>query len=536
MLQLQSLRQEATSSVRHFEVRAELYGSDSALLSTYKSCDDIISIKIERLGDAERFFGYGVFQKLNIHLKDKNREKSFSTDQYFQIYFDTKTTESTFSAFPKFYITETHRNENTNELSITAYDVLYKAKRLTVADMPEWQDKTTIEGYIMGGANCLGNTHLTVLIDDFCKGLSYPEGANLEETTTIKELFDDIAEITGTIYYIDGYGNITFKKLTSSDVNTQYQLSIPKSQYFTLKTGNNRKLTAIAHITELGDNISSTTGVAGTTQYLRDNAFINLRNDASDILNNIRDNIGNFTIGQFDMKWRGNPSLEIGDRLTITTKDNELVHSYLLDDVVEYDGVYKQSTKWQYEDSDNTESETQPTTVSDIIKQTSAKVDKINQKIELVVSSVEENTSKMTSYIQEVGSIKQLVEETQTKANSTDEEIEKITKKLETVATTDSVKYTISQELENGVDKVTTATGFTFDENGLTVSKTDQEMKTTITENGMTVYKDNDDVLVANNEGVKAVNLYASTYLIIGNNSRFEDYESSRAGCFWIGG
>lgn len=53
----------------------------------------------------------------------------------------------------------------------------------------------------------------------------------------------------------------------------------------------------------------------------------------------------------------------------------------------------------------------------------------------------------------------------------------------------------------------------------------------------MTVKRNEEEVLKANNNGVDAVNLHATTYLIIGNNSRFEDYDNgSRTGCFWIGG
>jgi hypothetical protein len=51
----------------------------------------------------------------------------------------------------------------------------------------------------------------------------------------------------------------------------------------------------------------------------------------------------------------------------------------------------------------------------------------------------------------------------------------------------------------------------------------------------MKVYKSSQEVLVADNLGVKAEDLHATTYLIVGNNSRFEDYNSSRTGCFWIG-
>ena len=115
------------------------------------------------------------------------------------------------------------------------------------------------------------------------------------------------------------------------------------------------------------------------------------------------------------------------------------------------------------------------------------------------------------------------------------EGIATLNKKVEASMTADSVKLAIQSELENGVDKITTKTGFTFDDVGLTIDKTGTEMKTTITEDGMTVYRDNTAMLTANNVGVEATNLYARTYLIIGNNSRFEDYGSDRTGCFWIG-
>ena len=103
--------------------------------------------------------------------------------------------------------------------------------------------------------------------------------------------------------------------------------------------------------------------------------------------------------------------------------------------------------------------------------------------------------------------------------------------------TAEDVKIQIDNELENGVNKVTTSTGFTFNETGLTVNKTDSEMKTQITENGMTVYRDTEAVLTANNQGVNARNLHAQTYLIIGNNSRFEDWTKdgeARTACFWL--
>ena len=123
-----------------------------------------------------------------------------------------------------------------------------------------------------------------------------------------------------------------------------------------------------------------------------------------------------------------------------------------------------------------------------------------------------------------------------TSINNINEDVQKVTEKVELAMTSDQVDLKIKSELDNGVTKVETNTGFTFNDEGLTVEKTNSEMKTQITEDGMTVYKNDDAVLVANNVGVDAINLHATTYLIIGTNSRFEDYDTNRTGCFWIGG
>ena len=93
----------------------------------------------------------------------------------------------------------------------------------------------------------------------------------------------------------------------------------------------------------------------------------------------------------------------------------------------------------------------------------------------------------------------------------------------------------ISTALQNGVECVETSTGFTFNESGLLIEKSNSEISTQITEDGMRVMRDGENVLIADNQGVQATNLHATTYLIIGTNSRFEDYDSNRTGCFWIG-
>lgn len=90
------------------------------------------------------------------------------------------------------------------------------------------------------------------------------------------------------------------------------------------------------------------------------------------------------------------------------------------------------------------------------------------------------------------------------------------------------------------IDKVTTSTGYTFNADGLTIYKDGEEVKTLLDNTGMYVTRSDEPVLVANNLGVSAINLTSRQYLIVGDNSRFENYSSSngsqRTGCFFIGG
>ena len=98
------------------------------------------------------------------------------------------------------------------------------------------------------------------------------------------------------------------------------------------------------------------------------------------------------------------------------------------------------------------------------------------------------------------------------------------------------------QALENDdheIDHVTTATGYTFNADGLNIYKDGEEMRNLLDNTGMYVTRSGEEVLSANNEGVSALNLTSRQFLIIGENSRFENYDNgtdgNRTACFYIG-
>lgn len=168
------------------------------------------------------------------------------------------------------------------------------------------------------------------------------------------------------------------------------------------------------------------------------------------------------------------------------------------------------------------------------------------QDIESEFSSIESETKTLNETVTSLqlgadsisASVKSL-EETMTRTtDGLTNDISIIQEQVNLAMTSEDVQIEIQNHLINGTTKVSTTTGYTFDEEGLNISKSDSEMKTLITEDGMKVFKNDEMMLTANNQGVDAKNLTATTYLIIGGNSRMENYtenSSTRTAVFWIG-
>ena len=145
-------------------------------------------------------------------------------------------------------------------------------------------------------------------------------------------------------------------------------------------------------------------------------------------------------------------------------------------------------------------------------------------------------TALVQSQQQQVQEVKDAQVGTQETVEGLEESLAQVSSRVELALTSDQVEIAIEKKLAQGVDTVTTKTGFTFDDVGLTVSKTGSEMTTQVTEDGMTVSRSGTQVLVVDNQGVEATNLHAKTFLILAGKARLEPYGADRMGCFWIGG
>lgn len=518
--------------VRSLMARVELH-EGSTLLNAFTEKDRIKSFNIERVGESSKFFGFGICQKLNLHLIDKDRELECPTSNSLKVHMGADG-NTVIAIAPEFHITEVHRDELTNEMSITAYDKIYKATSIYTIDIDIPTNYSILDMALLCG-EAIG-----------CNGVIYPEevaaftsyyegGANIEGSESIRDMLDAIAEATQTIYYLDPLNRLIFKRL---DKDGEAVFEINKERYFEMDSGNNRRLAAICSATELGDNVEAKLEVSGTTQFVRDNPFWDLQEGVDEIVEAALAEVGGFTINQFDCQWRGNFLVEIGDKLALQTKEDNIVYSYLLNDVLSYDGTLSQHTKWDYVDNDY-ETATNPSNLGDALKQTYAKVDKVGKQIELVASETESNTNAIAGLKITTDSVITTVQRVEEKVDNLGETFEDeldeiITNKVETAISSEQLKITVEKILQEGVDKVYTTTGYSFDADGLKISKTGSEMESILDEDGLKIFRDNTEVLTVNNTGVNGINMTVRQYLIVGG-SRFEAYGSDRTGCFWVG-
>lgn len=104
--------------------------------------------------------------------------------------------------------------------------------------------------------------------------------------------------------------------------------------------------------------------------------------------------------------------------------------------------------------------------------------------------------------------------------------------------TAESLEISVQTIKDDGVSKVKTGMGYTFDDTGLAIKKDGQQMSNLLNEKGMYVKRSNDVILKADADGVIATDVTVNNYLIVGEHARFENYTNgvdyTRTACFHI--
>lgn len=524
---LTELENKLTSPVREIKGWVELFNGGSTPAETWGYNTNLMSIDVTRAAPKNKFFGFGVTHSCKIEIIDRTRSSIAKANDTMKIKMSSNI--NSVYPYPELKIETVERNEKTNQLTIKGSDIL-SLSNLQFKDL-ELNVPYTLNDVATAAASKLGLPLRLIDIDAAALALTYNDGANFESTDAIREVLDDIAEATTSIYYCSAAGELVFKRLSLGEGTP-----VTRAIYKELSAAERYTIDKITSTNDLVDSVTSTG--SGVGQVVRNNAFWSLREDIDTILEAAATNIRGRAMQNYNLSWRGNYLFEPGDIMQLELKDGSFINVYSLETSLTYNGGLAETTSCEFA-PDADEVQKNPTNLGDALNETFARVDKVNKEVAIVAGQAADNEAAVSELQLNTEGIKlsvlELTQNTNSNFDNVQQELETISQKVEASVTAEELKIEIEKSLENGVDNVTTSTGFTFNEEGLTISKTGKAIETKITEDGMTVFKDSQEMLKANNEGVKATNLHAVTYLIIGNNSRLEDYGSTETGCFWIG-
>lgn len=222
-----------------------------------------------------------------------------------------------------------------------------------------------------------------------------------------------------------------------------------------------------------------------------------------------------------------NLDIHAGDIVDITDRNGRTITAYVM-------------TKSQAGQRDTLECTGSPRRDSSTVMNTqsykalSGKVLNLRMDVEGLKLENAEATGKLASLTLDVEGI-------QTQVSRQGADTEDLRQQLTTVSqNAEAVEIQVQEILDDGVSKVKTGMGFTFDDEGVKISREGGEMENTLDNTGMYVKRGDDIMLQANNEGVIATDVTVRNYLVVGTHARFEDYSNGtdrqRTACFFVQG
>ena len=268
---------------------------------------------------------------------------------------------------------------------------------------------------------------------------------------------------------------------------------------------------------------------------------------------NIYNKVKDLKVNSFEGKTIIDPAIDIGDKIIIDGKaviyqgEMSLAGRFIADIKSKIDIKQKQETTVKKESQ------------KVVNRRVQSRIDQVEGTITTLIKENTETSNKLSEHMQTIDGIKNTISSNTTDINNNYQEIIQkfdevpknddlvsIQNKVETIQTNAEYAINVVENISvNGVSKVKTETGYTFDNEGLTIEKTDAKTKSTLNEAGLNIKdatgSNEESLLFAGHDEetgetiVKSKNMTVEKYLTIGTHSRIEDYENG-TGVFWIGG
>jgi len=355
------------------------------------------------------------------------------------------------------------------------------------------------------------------------------------EGVTYRDILTQIAQATASTCIIGNDNKVYFKYLTDTNEELTYD--------------NMKKLKLEPIYGEINSVVLGRDPIVGEDVFLKDdesieeNGLTEFRIVNNEIIDKNRENaitpiynaLHGISYYPFETSTEGLGWYEIGDSFTIVNDLGEEYKTSLFNFNITVDGGIKETLKSVAETK--TQSQYQyASSISKRIKNTEIIVNKQEGTIEAIASDVQTIDTRENNNYQEV-----LNKFGDYMPTSDFVDLENSVRRLQTDTYT---KTEINTKLTDGSVTMVSTTSGTFDENGLTIEKTNAKSKGRFNETGVTVLdatgSTDEELLFAgydenlNESIVRTKNINVTKYLSIGTRSRIEDYEDG-TGIFYVG-
>ena len=413
-----------------------------------------------------------------------------------------------YKTFGTYIVKSQKYDDDTSTLNLECYDLMLQS--MIPYDLSlDYSAGVTVKGLLDGICNRLGwaigystFTNSGVLID----------GEKFDNSYTFRDVLDQIAQVAaGVIAFKDDALCVLYPTSTGETIDASNLKALtlgekygPINSVVIARTPQEDNIYA--------QNASSITSNGITEVKIENNQIMDSHRE--DFIGAILDRLNGLYFWLYEVESYGIGYLDLCDIFSLETLDGTPHQTIMLSNTMEItQGLIE---KCSLEAPEATETDYKAASTTDkVLNKTVLKVDKQAQEITALVSrteTVEGDVSGLKS---------------------------SVTHLTEVMVDSDSVDIKIQQAVE-GVNSITTETGYTFDKDGLRIKKSGEEMENLLDNNGMTVSRDGKEILGAHSDGVTALNLTSRQFLIVGDNSRFENYnngtDSNRTACFYIGG
>lgn len=361
---------------------------------------------------------------------------------------------------------------------------------------------------------------------------------------TVRDVLDELAQVTASIICINNHNQVEIRYVNEEPVDSfdeEYLKNInvsfgelygPINSIVLSRSGDSDNV-FLCDEESIEEN-----GIYELK--IKDNQIMNF-NDRADYLPDILAKLDGMVYCINDYESTGICYLELGDRYTLIV-ENKIYSCVMLSDTIEVtQGLVEKVVTEKPEDSETDYSKADKDDRR--INQAYIIVNKQTQEIEALTSNVSEVNKEVNNNYQEMLEKFQEYNDTIVSVDT----IETAVRQLQT----DTYTKTEIQQIAKGigtdgvvVESVKSTAG-TFDENGLTIEKTNAKTKGNFNETGMRIIDatgSSDETLLfagfdeeLGETVVRTKNINVSKYLTIGKNSRIEDYEDG-TGIFYVGG